>query len=76
MNKLTKILARILEIDERKINNQTSPQNTPTWDSYNALLMVSEIEDAFGKNFTMTEVMKVKNVGDIKKVLRRHGVKI
>lgn len=76
MDKLKKILAKILEVDEGEINDKTSPKNTPTWDSYNALLMVSEIEQAFDKRFTMDEVMKVKNVGDIRKVLRKHGVKI
>ena len=76
MNKLRKILSRILEIKESEINDKTSPDNTPTWDSYNGLMIASELEEAFSLKFTMDEVTKVKNVKDIKKVLAKHHVKI
>lgn len=76
MKKLYDLLGKILEIDPKIITDRTSPANTPTWDSYNALLMISEIEAAFKAKFTMDEVMKVKNVGDIKRVLKKYGIDI
>jgi len=76
MNKLKKILAKILEIKEDEINDKTSPDNTPTWDSYNGLLIASELEEAFNLKFTMDEVTRVKNVKDIKGVLKKHKIKI
>jgi acyl carrier protein len=75
MNKLKKILAKILEIDEKKINDGTAPDNTPTWDSYNGLLIASELEEAYNVKFTMDEITKVKNVKDIRKVLAKHNIK-
>ena len=72
--KLYTILNRILDVPVDEINDQTSPENTATWDSFNSILMVSELEKAAGQSFTMAEVMAVKNVGDIKKLLYKYHV--
>ncbi len=74
--KLSGILSRVLSIALETITDATAPENTATWDSYNALMLVSELETAFAVSFTMEEVIAVKNVGDIKAALRRHGVTI
>lgn len=75
MKKLSKILSRVLEIDEKKINDNTSPDNVDSWDSYNALLLVSELEDNFKVKFSLDEIISVKSVKDIKDVLKKHGIK-
>lgn len=75
MKKLYQILSKVLEIDERKINDGTSPDTVDTWDSYNALLLVSELEDNYKVKFSMSEITAVKSVKDIKNALRKHGVK-
>lgn len=74
--KLNKLLANILKISEKSINNNTSPDNTENWDSFNGLIIASEIEKEFKIKFDMEEVISTKNVGDIKKHLRNHGVGI
>lgn len=76
MGKLEKILARVLGIGENSITDDTSPETVENWDSFNALLLVSELEDEFNVKFTMDEVTLVKNVGDIKKVLTRYGINL
>lgn len=76
MKKLKQILSDILEISEESINDDTSPENVPAWDSYNALLMVSEIENSYKAKFTMDEVMQVRRVKDIKELLKKHGIKL
>jgi len=74
MKKLKSILSMILEIEESSINDQTSPDNVESWDSFNALMIVSELEKEFKVRFTMDEVTAVKCVKDIKESLKRHGV--
>ena len=74
LNKLYDLLSRILRIDAKIINDETSPDNIDTWDSYNGLMMVSELESIFNVQFTMEEVVAVRNVSDIKKCLTEHGV--
>ena len=75
MKTLSKILSNVLEIDERAVTDRTSPDTVTAWDSYNALLLVSELEDNFKVTFSMSEITSVKSVKDIKRILKAHGVK-
>lgn len=74
--KLLALLSRILKIEESSISDETSPTNTPSWDSYNSLMMVSELEQEFNVHFTMAEVYEVKCVRDIRDALERHNVSL
>lgn len=47
MKKLKQILSKVFQIDENQINDETSPDNTETWDSFNGLMLVSEVEEGF-----------------------------
>lgn len=76
MKKLKEIISNVLEIDAKVINNETSPENVSSWDSYNGLLLVSELENFFKVKFTMEEVLKLKNVKDIIEFLQKHGVRL
>jgi acyl carrier protein len=76
MKRLKAILSKVLDISEGSITNDTSPKNVETWDSFNGLLLVSELEREFNVKFTMNEVTSVKCVGDIKDALERHGIKL
>ena len=71
--KLITLISSVLNIDENSINNETSPENTESWDSFNALVMVSELESQFEVQFSIEEVYSVLNVKDIKNALIKHG---
>jgi acyl carrier protein len=74
MDKLNQILTNVLGVDKNLINDELSPKDVESWDSFNALMLVSELESAFNIKFTIDEIVGVKNVGDIKKALAGHGV--
>jgi acyl carrier protein len=74
--KLKNILAQVLKIDTSIINDTSSPDNIQSWDSFNGLMLVTELEKGFAVKFTIDEVMAVRNVKDIKDSLRQHGVDI
>ena len=40
--------------------------NTEGWDSFNGLLLATELEKEFKVKFTMEDIVSIKNVGDIK----------
>jgi acyl carrier protein len=71
---LKELLAKVLDIEKESINDNSSPENIPSWDSFNALMIVSELEDNFNVKFTINEVVAVKKFTDIKDALKRHGV--
>ncbi len=76
MEKLYALLAKVLNVDVKDINDSSSPETISSWDSFNGLLLVDELEKEFKVSFTMDEVMDVKNVKDIKRHLKNHGVNI
>ncbi len=65
MDKLKKIFSAVLGVEEGAITPELSPQNTPSWDSLNAIVLVTEIEKAFDVRFAYDEAMAPKNFGDV-----------
>lgn len=76
MKKVEEIVGKVFGIASAKVKNNTSPKNTPAWDSFNGLALATELEKSFSITFRVEEIVAVRNVGDIKKVLRKHGVKV
>ena len=76
MKRLKRVLTKVLNIKAGKINDKTSPENVKTWDSLHGLLLVTELENEYKVKFTMEDVLSVRNIGDIKKALKRYGIKV
>ena len=72
--RLYKVLAKVLKEDLKNINDDSSPATISNWDSFNGLLLADELEKEFNIKFTMEEVLDVKNVRDIKRHLKNHGI--
>lgn len=72
--KLYQLISQVMGIKPESITEQTGPDNIESWDSFNALMLVSEVENNFKVKLSMAEVMAVKNVGDIIKVLKKCGI--
>ena len=68
------IVAKVFSISESIVNDQSSPENIETWDSFNGLVLVDELENHFKIKFTISEITDVKNVSDIKRHLKNHDV--
>jgi len=73
MSRLTHIFSSVLGIDEATVVPELSPDNTPSWDSLNAIVLVSEIEKAFNVHFGYDEVMAVRNFSDAVKLVTEKG---
>lgn len=73
MSKLTKIFSSVLNIDEAKVTPELSPQNAGSWDSLNAIILITEIEKAFDIRFNYDEAMDVKNFADVARLVKSKG---
>ena len=73
-NNLYKIIAKVLSISESGISDESGPENIELWDSFNGLVLVDELENHFNVKFTISEIVDVKNVSDIKRHLKNHNV--
>jgi acyl carrier protein len=68
------IVSKVFSIPESEVNDESSPENIETWDSFNGLVLVDELENHFNVKFTISEITDVKNVADIKQHLKNHNV--
>ena len=69
-----KIVAKVFSVPISEINDESSPETIESWDSFNGLILVDEIESNFNVKFSVSEIIDVKNVKDIKKHLKNHGI--
>ena len=68
MEKLENILSRVLGIDEDKVNEGLE-RGSGEWDSFNHLLLISEIEKEMDVKFTTQEIEKIKTFKDLREAV-------
>ena len=71
---LITIVAKVFSIPESEVNDQSGPENIESWDSFNGLILVDELENYFKIKFSISEITDVKTVADIKQHLKNHNV--
>ncbi|AJM91294.1 acyl carrier protein [Nitrosopumilus piranensis] len=74
--KLFEIIAHVMSIPVSEINDKSGPDTIESWDSFNGLVLLDELESTFGVKFSLEEITDVKTVEDIKKHLVNHGVNL
>ena len=57
--KLYEIIARVLSISVSDLNDDSSPENIESWDSFNGLVLVDELDNHFKLKFTISEITNV-----------------
>ncbi len=72
--KLYQIISRVFNVDNSKINDETSPENLEEWDSFNFYVLLDEIENEFNIKFDLDETLEIKKIGDFKKIFQKHGI--
>ena len=72
--KLYDIISKVFSVQISEINDESSPETIESWDSFNGLILVDELENSFNIKFSISEIIDVKNVKDIKRHLSNHGV--
>ncbi len=72
--KLYDIISKVFSVQISEINDESNPETIESWDSFNGLILVDELESNFNIKFSVSEIIDVKNVKDIKRHLNNHGV--
>ena len=73
---LKEITSKILLIDPDDINDGTSRKDVKSWDSMSHLMLVTEIESAFGIMMSDDDITGIRTFGDMKRVLRKLGANL
>tara|TARA_Y100000590_G_scaffold464109_1_gene632737 strand:- start:3359 stop:3598 length:240 start_codon:yes stop_codon:yes gene_type:complete len=72
--KLYQIISKVFNVENNRINDETSPENLDEWDSFNFYVLLDEIENKFNIKFDLDETLEIKRIGDFKKIFEKHGV--
>ena len=71
---LLDLFAAVLEVDAGSLKEDTSPDNTPQWDSLAAMGLVAAIEEKFNVQLSTKEIMKMTTIGLARQTLSAKGV--
>ena len=68
---LRTILAEATELEPEEITDESSPEDTPEWDSFAHMHMVAEVEKAYSIKLTMEEVIEMQSLSKMVEVISR-----
>jgi acyl carrier protein len=71
---VSKVFSDVLGVPIESISDETSPENTPQWDSLHAMNLVVALEAAFDVRLSTKEIISMRTVGLVRKVLRNKGI--
>lgn len=74
IDKLLQVFADTLRIDATQVSDETSPENTPQWDSLATVRLAVAISEAFSIKLSNAEVVAMRNFGLIRSMLQSKGV--
>jgi acyl carrier protein len=65
-----------MDVPVSQINDESSPENIDSWDSFHGLILADELETRFSVKFVIEDLTSVKKVSDIKKNLAKYDILI
>jgi acyl carrier protein len=72
-DRLIALFSEVLGTEPQELNDETSPANTPSWDSMSNIMLVTEIEAQFGVELSTSDIEAMSSIGRARAVLRRLG---
>ena len=72
--KLRNLLVDVLLIDEDQYRDDYGPDEIASWDSVGMVEIAVAIEQQFGYPLSPEEMVSLRCIGDIKRVLRPQGI--
>ena len=69
MDHLKQIIARVLQVSPDSVNDETSSQTLPQWDSMGHMNVIMALENEFRVRFTVHEILEMRDIPAVKRVL-------
>jgi len=70
---LEKLLADILQIPVTEVTDQLAMQDLDVWDSLKHMELIASLEEQLNVQLSFDEIVAMRSVGDIKRVLNGKG---
>ena len=63
--KLNEVFCDVFDDPDIRVNDSTTAADIDGWESLKHITLISSVENAFDISFSMKEVVKMKNVGEM-----------
>ena len=63
--------ARIFHVPRKSLNSDSTPDDTPGWDSFAHLTFILELETVFDTHLSTADIMAIRSLGDAKKIIKQ-----
>jgi acyl carrier protein len=73
---LHEIVARALRVPAASVSDESSPETLRRWDSLHHLDLMTEIEEAYGVQFSTADMVRARSVRQIRDLLRGKGIDV
>ncbi len=70
------ILKDVLRVNPKKVSDGDSALTIKKWNSMTHMKLVARLESTFDVRFEVTDVVRVKTIGDLKGLLAKHAVEL
>ena len=71
--KVEGLLADTIQVPAAKITDDLAMQDVEAWDSLKHMELIVALEEAFGVQLSFDEIVVMRSVGEIKRVLRERS---
>ena len=75
-DRLRQTLVEVLGVSDEQLSDETSPATISSWDSLGHLNVVLALEDEFGIDLSAEDVLAMRDVGSIRRILQQSGVEV
>ena len=66
---LKQVILAALKLDDWDIQDHTQAPEIPGWDSLSHVGVISEVEKHYGVRFSNREVLQLKNIGELQRLV-------
>ncbi|HEX3250563.1 MAG TPA: acyl carrier protein [Pyrinomonadaceae bacterium] len=74
--KLEQLLAELLQIPVTQITGELAMKDLDVWDSLKHMELIAALEQQFDLQLSFDEIVAMRSVGDIKRVLSNRGAAV
>lgn len=68
-HELKTVILSVLKLDDWDLTDTTLAAEVPGWDSLSHINVVAAVEKHFGVRFKNAEVLRLKNIGDLQRLV-------
>ena len=76
VDRLAQAVAEVLDVTPETLSEESSPATIPSWDSLGHLNLIIALEQEFGVRLSAEDILTMRSIGSIRRILHHAGVEI